>query len=350
MIERKTLGLLGGALVALIAVSFLTSKQKYNTTKGGGFASILDAGFDAGQVQSFKAWIGSKPDSAVVLERSGEGWTVPSRFAWSAKTDLVQQMIDDLTGMKGELRSSNAEVLKDYQLDDDGGLHVVASTSGGTEMFHLVAGKNAPAGGSFVRRAGSNDVYVTRASLRSSFGVWGEPPRVPDPKRWINLEILKVERNDVDRVTLVSKEGTFTFEKEFAMTTPAPVAATDSTGAAPAATPSPTIDRTNWTWKPDARGELDKGKVDALLGTLCSLYAAEVVDPTFLDQYGFGPEARVAELVMNGGTTTRIEFGKATTDEKKVYVRVGEGMPAEIYTSTVDRIFQKRSELSPAKQ
>jgi len=265
----------------------------------------------------------------------------------------VKQLLDDLAGLKGELRSSDEKVLPDYEIDETKGLHVVAATTGGTELFHFVAGKQAPAGGAFVRKEGSNDVFVTRASLRSSFGVWGDPPRVPDPKRWINLEIQRVERDDVDRVVLTADGVTTTFEKEFAMTAAVPALADTAAGAdsAAAATPAvPTIDRTNWTWKKDARGEFDKGKVDGILGTLCSLYAAEIADPAQLDQYGFGESAKVAELVLQDGTTRRVEFGRDTPDAKRVYFRAGDGMPAEIYKTSVDRIFVARKELSPEKK
>jgi hypothetical protein len=338
---------LAGALLVLVALSLLTSKKRYATAKEGGFAPVLETKVDTGQIQSIKAWLGDKPDSAVSLERAGEGWTVPSRWNWPAKDELVKQLMDDLSGLKGELRSSNADVLDDYQIDDEKGLHVVAATSGGQELFHLVSGKSAPQGGSFVRREGSNDVYITRAGLRTSFGVWGDTPRVPDPKRWLDLEVHKAERNDVDKMILTSKGQTLVLEKQLAAAmAPPDTAAADTLAAAPA---TPGVDRTNWTWKNDAKGELDKNKVDSILGTLCSLYAAEIVDPANEAECGFGPDARVAELVFADGKTTRIEFGRDTDDGKRVFFRVAGGKPAEIYKSSVDRIFQARKELSPTK-
>jgi hypothetical protein len=347
MMTRRFLTILAGALVVLIALSLLTSKARYSTTKGGGFEPVLESKPDTGQIQTIKAWIGESPDSSIVLERSGDGWTIPSRYGWKAKSDLVQQLLDELSDLKGEIRSSKAEVLPDYQIDDQKGLHVVAASTGGGELFHLIAGKSAAQGGSFVRREGSNDVFMTRSSLRSTFGVWGDTPRPPDAKRWINLEVHKAERNDVDRIVLRSAAGEIVLQKEFATTPPPP-----ASGEAPAdtAAPAPSLDRSNWTWKSDARGPIDKAKADAILGTLCSLYAAEVADPAKIEEYGFGPGARVAELTFADGRTTRIEFGKEIDDGKKVVFRVDGGMPAEIYKSSVDRIFQARKELSPEKK
>lgn len=355
MIPRRTLGLMAGALVVLVGLSVFTSKQRYSTVKGGGIASLSETKIDPAQIQSIKAWLGDQPDSSVVLERAGDGWQVASRWGWAAKSDLVQQLLDDLAGLKGEKRSSDEKVLADYQIDDAKGLHVVGTSSGGTEMFHFVAGKTAAAGGSFVRRAGSNDVVLTRSSLRSTFGAWGDAPKVPDPKRWIDLQIHKAERNDVDKITLTSGKDVIVLEKEFTMTMAPPPAPIDTSAAGAdsgkaAEAPVPTIDRTNWTWKKDAKGEFDKNKGDGILGTLCSLYAAEVSDPGNLATYGLGEGAKVAEVTTAEGKTTRIEFGMKTPDDKKVYVRVGEGLPAEIYTSSVDRIFPARKELSPDKK
>jgi hypothetical protein len=346
MMNRRVLGYLFGALLVLVGLSLLTSKKRYATAKEGGFAAVLDSKIDTTQIQSIKAWLGDKPDSSVTLERAGDGWMLPSRWNWPAKPELVKQLLDDLSGMKGELRSSSADVLDDYQIDDEKGLHVVGATSGGQELFHLVSGKSAPQGGSFVRREGSTDVYLTRAGLRTSFGVWGDTPRVPDPKRWMNLEVHKAERNDVDKIVITSKGQTLVLEKEHPPAPPAP-ADTSAAGAAVAAAPG--VDRSIWTWKSDAKGELDKNKVDGILGTLCSLYAAEIADPAKEAEYGFGPDAQVAELVFADGKTTRIEFGRDTDDGKRVFFRIAGGMPAEIYKSSVDRIFQARKELSPTK-
>ena len=109
MMSRRFLSILAAALVLLIGLSFLASKARYSTARGGGFEDVLERKPDTGQIQSIKAWIGDKPDSTVVLERAGDGWTIPSRYGWKAKTELVQQLLDDFSNMKGEIRSSKAE-------------------------------------------------------------------------------------------------------------------------------------------------------------------------------------------------------------------------------------------------
>ncbi len=244
-------------------------------------------------------------------------------------------MLDNLDGLNGELRSKSAEVHGDYEIEDESVLHVVTTGDGGTELFHLLVGKASTRGNCFVRLEGRDDVHLVTGSLRSSFGVRDTDPTPPEGKRWIDLSIYQAERSDVDRIVLQGSDGELILEKEFA--TP------DAEGGE--------IDRSQWTWKADAAGEFDKNKADGVVGALCNLYANDVVEPGDLDQYGLGEDARSAELTFADGTATTVYFGRATgEDDKFVYFRVGEeGDPAEIYASTVDRIFVARSELQPTE-
>jgi len=338
MMSRRTLGVLAGALVVLAAVSWLTSRQRYGAAEGGGFEDVIAGDVDPGAVQTVRAWVGAFPDSAVELARRGDAWVVPSSGGWAAKKDLVDKLLEDVKGLRGELRSSSADVLADYRIDDENGMHLVGLGSGGGELFHVIVGKTALRGGGFVRRQGSDDVFLTPASLRSSFGLWGDEPKAPDAKRWLELRVTQLDRQDVDRIVLRDGPSEIVLEKTFPSTVP------DTTAAGPSLE---VPDRTDWTWKPDASGEFDKRKADTVLGTLCNLYASDVVPAEGAEGYGLGEGARVAEVFLADGTKVTARFGNALEEEKKTYLRVDDGLPGKIYQSTADRIFPKRSELKP---
>lgn len=340
MISRKTLGILAGLLVVLGALSLLTSRQRYGTAAGGGFEDLMGKATDPASVQSVKAWIGAIPDTTVELSRSGDGWVVASRWNWKAKTDLVDKLLADLADLRGELRSSTADVLPDYEIDDANGMHLVGTGSGGSELFHLIVGKASSRGGTFVRRNGSDDVYLTSSGLRSSFGLWGDEKKAPDAKRWIELRVTQADRASVDRVVLHDGASVITLEKEFPLAAAAPA---DSAQAAGPARP----DRANWTWKADGTGAIDKAKADGILGTACNLYATDVVPPGDAAAYGLAEPSRWFELSLEDGSTVVVRFGAALDDENKVYIQRADGLPAKTYKSTADRIFLKRSELKP---
>lgn len=335
--KPRTLTGLTVALVALVAISWVTAKRRYSAVEGGGFQGLLEEPVDPASIQSIRAWLGSSPDSTVELARDGEGWVVASSWNWPAKAALADRLLSDLEALKGEKRSSSADVLADYEIDEELGVHVVAHATGGTELFHLVVGKTATRGGAFARRHDSNEVFLVRTSLRSSFGVWGDPPKAPDPKRWFELRTHRAERNDVDKITLRTGDAEIVLEKSF----DAP--AEDDSSA--------TVDRSQWSWKADGTGEFDKAKGDGVLSTLCNLYASDVVDPSDPDGvYGLGEGARTAEITFSDGHTVAITFGAESAEEdNKSFFRVGDGMPALIYTSTANRIFPSREDLKPAE-
>ena len=367
MMNSKTLGILAAVLVVLGLLSWATNRSRYATVKDGGFVEVMPESIDTGSIQRIRAWLGTHPDEALELERSGDGWVVASKWGWEAKKAQVDQVLEDLENLKGEKRASSSEVLADFQIDDESGLHLEALGSGGSSLVHVVVGKSAPGGGGFIRRAGSNDVYLTQAGLRSTFGIWSDEPTPPDAKRWVELRAFQAERNEVDAIILRDGSTEITLSKEIAMKAPPqPVEAVETDGeggtdavdgaleseadTTAAALAEPVPDRTNWTWKSDGEGAIDKNKADSILGLVCSLHATDVADPANVAEYGLGDPVRMVTVVFDGGRTETIAFGAPTEDDKRVYFRVGEdGKPAQINTSTVDRIFVERSELRPAE-
>ncbi|MDP6461992.1 MAG: DUF4340 domain-containing protein [Gemmatimonadota bacterium] len=328
--RNRTLWVLVGLFLVLVVLSQLTGKRRNATTEGGGIVPLI-TGLDTAEIGSIRAWLGSSPDSVLEVRRSGDGWEVSSRWNWPAKQTQVDQFMNSLNDLRGEIRSSTEDILADYDLDEESGLHVVAMGLGGTERFHVIAGKTASRGGSFTRLADSPAVYLVRASLRSTFGIWGDSPEAPDAKRWVDLSIHKADRNEVDQVVLQGDDRIV-----LTKVLPAP------------AGPDSVVDRSSWTWKADAHGGFDKAAADGIVGSLCSLYAQNVADPAGIDRYGLGEGSRIATLTMADGTTREIRFGAETEDGQSCYMRVGpDGNPATLHKGTADRLFPDRESLTP---
>ena len=108
------------------------------------------------------------------------------------------------------------------------------------------------------------------------------------------------------------------------------------------------MNRTKWTWRPDASGDFDQGKVDGILNTLCSLYAFDVADPDSAEAQGLADPQRVIQIFFETGDPVTVLFGNDTENEKQTYFQVGrDGKSAIIYKSTVDRVFVSREDLKP---
>lgn len=332
MLNRKTILALAAVLIVLVGLNWATSRR-YEATTGGGVEELLASPIDTGAVQTIRAWLASAPEEVVELARRGDEWVVASQWGWAAKQPQIDRLLEDFGNLRGELRSSKEELLPDFQAGDEKGLHLVGLGSGGSELFHLVVGKTALRGGTFVRQASSNDVFLTPSALRSSFGVFGDEPEPPSSARWVELRVHQADRNDVDRVELTDGGTTTVLEKVFA-------AAPDDTTA---------VDRNAYTWKPDGRGEFDKAKTDGVLSTLTNLYASDALDPATLGDSGLDAPARTATLYFADGTVTTMNFGAVREEDSKVYFQLADALPGLIHKATVDRIFQDRAELSPAE-
>ncbi len=344
----KPIVILAVVLVALVLVSKLSEDRKLATESGGGFTDVLGSGFDTGNIDVVEGWLGSAPDTLVTLTRGTDGWVVSSAWSWPAKEAQVDRLIENLGKLSGERRSSDASVLADYQIDDESGFHLVGRKSGGAELFHVVVGKNA-SGGDFVRTEGSNDVYLTSVNLRSDFGLWGETPKPPDNKRWVDLVVNTCDREAVDEVVLSTPDGDIVLTREFETITPDPAeeaeAGADETSV-DVGGDGTTVNRKVYEYTPDAKGAFDKAKADRVIGALASLRASDVADPADVDSYGF-EGGRSAEITLSDGSVTKIIFGSNTEDDSKTYVMAEGGKPAMMYKGTVDNIFKSRDELSP---
>ena len=156
---KRTIVILFVILVVVVLISQLTTRNRLATEEGGGYVELVPPSFDTASIGRIRAWLGSEPDSVVELERSGDGWVVTSAWGWPANETVVTSFLSDIASLSGEKRSADGTVLGDYQIDDDGGLHVTVEKSGGSELFHFIAGKSSRGGG-FVRHADSDVVYL----------------------------------------------------------------------------------------------------------------------------------------------------------------------------------------------
>lgn len=344
---QRRMALLAIVLAVLVGLAKLTGDKRLETAKGGGFATLVGESVDMNTVDVIKGWIGAKPDSAVELKRSGEKWVVATRWDWPAKEPQVKSLLDDLTGLRGEQRPSNDKVLSEFQLADDNGFHLVGSKSGGSELFHLVVGKSA-GGGDFVRKEGSKDVYLSTKAIRTKFGLWGDDPKPPQQSRWVDLNVFKVDHATIDKVVLRSSDGEIVLERSFA---PLVAPAGSDTAGPVVDVGAPAVDRTNYTYRADGKGAIDKNKADQVVRAVSSLYAAEALDPSRnLAELGLSPPERIVEVTDSTGTTTRILFGKPATDPNRLYFQLEGRPPAEINKATVERIFADRKSLAPGAE
>ncbi|NLW82653.1 MAG: DUF4340 domain-containing protein, partial [Desulfovibrionales bacterium] len=114
----------------------------------------------------------SQPGSAaVMLEKTGGSWRIPALGGVLASAQGVEHMLATVAGLRGELRSSDPAVLRDFELERERALGLVLR-QGQTERAHLLFGKG-DFRQVFVRTAGSSDVCVVPGTILGQLGAHG---------------------------------------------------------------------------------------------------------------------------------------------------------------------------------
>jgi hypothetical protein len=137
------------------------------------------------------------------LRKERDGWLVsdPARpdVKYPVDESLVNGAIDALEEVKNpDFVTDRAERLAEYELDDAKGLKLKVSQGNGPAV-ELVLGKAARNGGTYVRKAGSNDVFAHRGRLD-----WAVRKEL---KEWRKRQMVSLKPEELSRLVLRSKEG-----------------------------------------------------------------------------------------------------------------------------------------------
>jgi len=111
-------------------------------------------------------------EHSIVLKKRPGDWIVASLADYKANGRVIEAMVEHLALLEGELRSSSDEILSDYYIADQEGLHVRLYQDG-DEHHYVIGMKNADFEGGFIRLAGSPDAYYVRIDLLGGFGLIG---------------------------------------------------------------------------------------------------------------------------------------------------------------------------------
>ncbi|HPF69953.1 MAG TPA: DUF4340 domain-containing protein [Candidatus Krumholzibacteria bacterium] len=343
MPKSKNLVILAAVVAVLAIVSVLQKTSHHRTTSRPSTAVLLEGTWSGDNVARIALGLGEEPD-IVVLEKGPDGWIVPSCWNARASRTKIDGLLKVLSGLQGEFRSDREDVLADYGLGPADAVTIRVRDAQGAEVASLDVG-TAPAGarGQFVRRPGSNAVYVSGTGVLAPLGLYGGPAR-PSARTFLDLQAVQDERNDVDRIELVDEHGARTLAKVFA----AAPAAGDSAGAGG-------VDRLTWEWtlSGDTSGPAAKTKADGVLGAAVSIRAVDVDDPAGDPAlYGLDAPARVATVVFADGHTRRLAFGnERPADGDKpagVWLRVDDDPTVWVATAyAANNLFKAGADLLP---
>lgn len=347
MFKPKLLVILAVAVVVLGGISFLQKSSHERRTSRPTQAVLLDGAWTDQDLARITLGYGAEAE-AVVLERTPEGWSIPTAWHAAASVQKVQALLSTLGGLAGEFRSDRESVLADYGLTPEGSVTIRARDAAGAEVLALDVGAQAPGHqGQFVRRPGESAVYVSGANVLGALGLYGGPAR-PQDRHFLELQAVQEDKTEVDAIVLEDEHGARTLAKVFAAV---PAAAGDTTAAAAA----PEVDRLTWEWELAApsREALLKTKADGVLGAATSLRAVDVADPAADPAaYGLDAPSRRAVLRFADGRELVLAFGaeRPAEDDRPagVWMRVGDRPTVWVVsTYAVNNLFKTLADLRP---
>jgi len=356
-------------LVAILVVlGALVVWKKTNVTEMTleeqvGLVTLLPEGMSKTDIAKLELYSGEAPDEKLTLQYKADDdkWVVASHFNSAAKSDVVDDYLDSIFKIKGEPRdtAANESDLEAYELSDAKAFHVQGFKEGSDEpLFHLLVGE-APAPNSvFIRKAGSNEVFVEETNLRQEAGIYSRPGQmmqadasVPKPDKWLDKLVVKFDPEKINKVALTMPDKSLVVERH---EVPKPEKAegeeTEPAGEETAPATPPADEKPEYEWKIASGGPgvpMKDNGIKMMRQKYSYLEASDVVDPSKTAEWGLEPPEYVAVIGEEGEEDVRLEAGRPDPGGDG-YIRVAGDKDGEVYKVSkyiFEQIFPKGSEV-----
>jgi hypothetical protein len=146
--------------------------------------------------------------AAFALKREGDAWTMPERDDYPVEVDQARRFLLELGALRVlESRTANPALHAELDLDgaakDQKATRVTLLDAQGTAIADLLVGRSrfgrqGTAGdGTFVRRAGENQVFLARGRLAPE----------KEAAKWLERRVANIERERVAKIELLAIDG-----------------------------------------------------------------------------------------------------------------------------------------------
>ncbi len=288
-------------------------------------------------VTGLEVWHGDDEKSKITAKKDAatSAWSVTSHYGLPAKQYMVDELLKLSANIKGEVRSNSRDVLEDFQITDEQGIHLLLRGTEDKELTHLVVSPLRVAYDNFVRRAGDPTVIFSKNDILSQLGIYKKEDRI-ETKSFIDLKVVSFESDKVTRL-------------EFR---PA--------GAAPLVLVKKEIEKEDktkekiWVFEPEDKStEIDTSKVSSFFSSLSNLYGKEPVDPKSSDTgigEGAAPWVKLTLTKDSAAEEISLFLGKKDEEKKAYTVKVSpKGFVHLVTDSSLDSI-QKKDKASFLKK
>ena len=280
---------LAAVLVVLVVVALMVKRDPAPTrlVDEVGWERLVPDSLRVESITGFDLYQGSQPEQVLSLRRQGDGWQVASYFNAPVRPSRIESLLDQVDGLEGELRADRADLVSEFDLEEEQALHLRVYTGDETSpALHLLAGRGARRSG-FVRLLDDARVYNVDLNLHSMAGLWGETlGNPPAAETWLQLRPNNIPSEEVAAVELESPRGHFRFARVDA--------ADPAEGEADA--------KRQWRAEaPDVDYKVNHQLLDRIAVALGTLRADDVVDGSNIAEYGLDDSVYRATLTVQAG-------------------------------------------------
>ncbi len=288
---KRAIPILIAVLILQIIIYAVVSTNKSHVTVKENFLTV-----DTSQVDYIKI-VNDKGE--LVLKRKGVSWQIGEPLNYPANASYVTTLLEKMAGLKMEsliTRSTDKYVL--YELDNPIAKYIEIGTEGG-EIQKFYCGKtNETYTHTYIRRAGSDEVWLVEGSPRSSFS--------REPESWRDKKVVALDKTMIEKIEL-----TFANESVSLLRRVHPPSR-DSSGVI-------TDIDTVWTARPSKGTEFepDDKVMNRILNTLKRLNAINFIDAGSSDMPDFSNPEFTVEVSLEGNQKEVLEFIPKADEETR---------------------------------
>lgn len=312
---KRPIVILAGVMVLGLAAYLLLSIDRHRVAEKPKFLSLDTTTVDYIRIVN--------SDGDITMKKVGANWRIDKPFAASANDSYVRMLLEKAAGLELEsFITKNKDKYAQFELGDSTTYVEIGKVGGKMDKFY--SGKPSETyTHTYVRREGSDEVWLVSGTPRSSFS--------RRPNDWRDKKMLDLDRTLLTRILLKFPDETVEMVREI---------------SSPEQDTTLTKSDTSWTVHP-AKGEPfkpEQRQLNRVMNTICRINALDFRDqgrdtipdfskPEFgVEVFLEGNQRETIDFIPNKtGDTTRW-FARKNGDESTIYL---------IYQSSVKNLMKR---------
>ena len=205
--RAKQLLIPGIILIVLILGLVIKLNQKPKELATEEFSS-LNLTVETAKVSAVQITKGAA--APVELQKVEGRWQVTSLLNARANIEKITSLLNEFQQLTGELRGQSKDIHNDFGIADDKAFGISLRDASGKELLSVKLGtKKIDYSDIFIRKSGSDNVYMTRADILGKMGVAGELEKAtPTSDFWAATDFLVFDPSTIQKIESVRyKDG-----------------------------------------------------------------------------------------------------------------------------------------------